>query len=362
MATIRLLPSGYWQGIIRKKGYSQQSRTFSTNRDCELWTIDTEAKMNRGVFNDASASEALTLRDGLIRYLAEVTPNKKGHEQETYKIKAMLRNKFTDKTFATFRQSDAANYRDGLSKEGYSASTICNHLSLLSNLFETANKEWAISCQNPIKSISKPKIQNARERRFLNLEEDYLMRALANSGAGDRSNREVIKIVIFAIETGMRKSEPFKLTWNDIDLKSGVAYLKNTITKNGKPRGVPLSPVAIKILKGDDQDDETVVKIRRGNLFNTTYSALSQSFRRSVRRAQRLYYKDVEPDLRIDGFLDDFTYHDLRHEATSRLAEIFEMHELMKIIGHSDSRMLARYYHPSPENFAIKLAKAKAFT
>lgn len=146
MATIRQIPSGWWQGIIRKKGYEQQSKTFSSKRDCEFWTTDTEAKMNRGVFNDVSESESLTLRDGLLRYLREVTPHKKGYEAETYKINAMLRESFVQKTFATFRQSDAAKYRDALIKLELSASTIRKQLSVISHLYETANREWGVSC------------------------------------------------------------------------------------------------------------------------------------------------------------------------------------------------------------------------
>ncbi|EOB3111709.1 tyrosine-type recombinase/integrase [Yersinia enterocolitica] len=54
-------------------------------------------------------------------------------------------------------------------------------------------------------------------------------------------------------------------------------------------------------------------------------------------------------------YLLDLRFHDLRHEATSRLAEIFPMHELTKITGHKDPRMLMRYYHPRAEDLAKKL-------
>jgi integrase len=53
--------------------------------------------------------------------------------------------------------------------------------------------------------------------------------------------------------------------------------------------------------------------------------------------------------------MEDLTFHDLRHEATSRLAEKLQMHELMKVTGHAGSRMLARYYHPRAEDLAKKL-------
>ncbi|HNB23833.1 MAG TPA: tyrosine-type recombinase/integrase, partial [Candidatus Melainabacteria bacterium] len=56
-----------------------------------------------------------------------------------------------------------------------------------------------------------------------------------------------------------------------------------------------------------------------------------------------------------ERFLTDLRFHDLRHEATSRLASIFPMHELTKITGHKDPRMLMRYYHPRAEDLARRL-------
>ena len=352
MAVIRQLESGYWQGVIRKKGFPHQYKSFKSKRDCEVWATDTEAKMNRGIFSDMSIAEGLTLAEGLKKYLKEITPHKKGKYQDTNRINRLISNtKISDKTFATFKSFDCAKYRDEMSDLGLSASTINKELSVISHLFEVALKDWGVSCINPVKQIAKPKVENSRDRRLSALEEEYLVQALTDNSAGTRSNKVVIDIVLFSIETGMRKSEPFKLTWQDVDLKKQVAYLHDT--KNGKPRGVPLSSQAVKILKGDD--DDTIVKIRRGKVFNTTYSALTQSFRRAVVRAISLYEKDTTPDMRIEGFLDDFTYHDLRHEATTRLADKLQMHELMKVTGHSDARMLARYYHPKPEDLAKKL-------
>ena len=71
----------------------------------------------------------------------------------------------------------------------------------------------------------------------------------------------------------------------------------------------------------------------------TTASALKQSWARATKRAG----------------MDDLHFHDLRHEATSRLAEKLALHELMKVTGHKDTRMLARYYHPRAEDLARKI-------
>ena len=74
-----------------------------------------------------------------------------------------------------------------------------------------------------------------------------------------------------------------------------TAYLEDT--KNGEARTVPLSTAAVQIVKQLPRDDEYV--------FPITASSLKQGFERAVKRAG----------------IADFRFHDLRHEATSRLFE-----------------------------------------
>jgi integrase len=68
---------------------------------------------------------------------------------------------------------------------------------------------------------------------------------------------------------------------------------------------------------------------------------------------KRCKEKRHKPDAR---YLTDLRFHDLRHAATSRLAEIFPLHELTKITDHKDPRMLMRYYHPRAEDLAKRMA------
>lgn len=73
----------------------------------------------------------------------------------------------------------------------------------------------------------------------------------------------------------------------------------------------------------------------------------SDAVTRAFERARRGYEDECEkararPDSKC---LTDLRFQDPRHEATSRLAGIFSMHELTKITGHKDPRMLMRNYH-----------------
>jgi integrase len=93
-------------------------------------------------------------------------------------------------------------------------------------------------------------------------------------------------------------------------------------------------------------------------VFAIRNDAVTRAFERAVSRARKTYLEEAKeaghpPDLR---FLTDLRFHDLRHEATTRLASIFPMHELAKITGHKDPRMLMRYYHPRAEDLARRLS------
>lgn len=357
MATIRKKGEYQWHVQIRRKGYDAQTKTFNTRIEAETWARAIENEMDRGVFVSRAEAESTTLKDALERYQREVTPRKRGAEQEKYRVRALLARELAKRTLANVRSSDVAKFRDERVTDGIAPSTIMKDLALLSHLFETARKEWGIEVENPVKKIAKPKVDNARERRLSTEEERYLLAALDEPGCsvknkdGDRRNAWTPKIVRFAIETAMRQGEILALDWRYVDLATRVAHLPET--KNGTTRDVPLSSTAAALLR----DDNEVTGLRRGKVFPTTASALKQSFARAVVRGRRNYLADCKEMSKepIEGFLMNLTFHDLRHVATGRLAERLQMHELMRVTGHKDTRMLARYFHPKPEDLAKKL-------
>ncbi|MDI6748226.1 MAG: site-specific integrase [Rhodocyclaceae bacterium] len=334
-----------------------QSKSFEKKIDADAWARGIESEMDRGIFVSRAEAESTTLKEALERYQREVTPRKRGAEVEGYRIRALLSLPLALRPLAAVRGTDVARFRDDELARGLAPSTIMKSLALLSHLFETARKEWGIEVDNPVKKISKPKVDNARERRLSEDETRYLLAALDDPGDavktldGDRRNTWTPKIARFAIETAMRQGEILALDWKHVDLERQTAHLPET--KNGTTRNVPLSTTAVALLKGDGE----VKRLRRGKVFPTTASALKQSFSRAVARGRRLYLADCESagSEPVDGFLTDLTFHDLRHEATSRLAERLQLHELMRVTGHKDTRMLARYYHPRAEDLARKL-------
>jgi len=359
MATIRKKGEHQWHVQIRRKGYDAQTKTLESRAEAEVWSRDIERDMDRGIFVSRAEAESTTLREALERYQREVTPRKRGAAVEIYRIKALLTNSLAKRTLASIRSTEVAKYRDERATNGLAPSSIVKDLALISHVFETARKEWGIEVDNPVRKISKPKVDNARSRRLSAEEEHYLLAALDDPGDGvktretDRRNVWTPIVTRFAMETAMRQGELLAIDWKHVNLEDAVVHLPKT--KNGAARDVPLSPTAVALLRGDG----TVARMRKGKVFATTASAIKQSYSRAVARGRRNYLEhcakeEVEP---LEGFLENLTFHDLRHVATEKLAEVFQLHELMRVTGHKDPRMLARYYHPRAEDLAKKFRR-----
>ncbi len=110
--------------------------------------------MDHGTFVSRTEAESTTLKEALQRYLNEVTPTKKGAKQESDRIKVWMENALASRYLASLRSVDFAQYRDQKVAAGASASTIRNHLNIISHLFNVARKEWGMeSLTNPIQNI-----------------------------------------------------------------------------------------------------------------------------------------------------------------------------------------------------------------
>jgi|AMFO01.1.fsa_nt_gi integrase len=323
-----------WRARIRRKGFPAQTKTFETKAEAEAWERMILSEMDRGVFIARAVAESTTLLECLERYEKEIVPHKKGQRQDLSRIRILKSLTISRCFMASIRGSDVANLRDQMLGEGKSASTVVKYLAILSHLFNIARKEWGMeSLANPVDLIRKPTVKNSRERRLEDGEEEKLLRACRAQG-----NIWLEPLVILAIETAMRKGEMLGLDWSNIDLDDRVAFLSDT--KNGESREVPLSPRAVQMLKA-------LPRSLSGKVFGTTDYATRKAFIKACKNATK---PDGSPEPIIG-----LTFHDLRHEATSRLADIYPAQDLAKITGHKDLKMILRYYHPRGKDLARKL-------
>lgn len=346
MASFRKRGELQWQARVARKGFPAQVKTFNTKSEAEAWAATIESTMARGTFVSSAESERTTFREALERYQREITVGKKGVMPERSRIKNLLGDPIAIRSLASIRSSDIASYRDTRIKK-VSAQTVIHEINLISNLFNVARKEWGMeNLSNPVEIIKKPKLPNGRDRRLVGEEEVRLLAAAGESSEALKS------LVVVALGTAMRLGELLHLSWIDVDLDKRVALLRDT--KNGDTRQVPLSTAVVNALEplSRNKDDLRV-------FWNWKASdSIQATWRRAVKRAQILYDKDCQATSKIaDGnFLCNFRFHDLRHEAASRLFELgFNPMEVASITGHKTLQMLKRYTHLRAEDLAKRM-------
>jgi len=312
---------------VTRKGYPPETNTFNTYDDAVKWARALETEIDRGHYLSRTAAEQLTLKDALDRYSKEVTPLKRGAKDELIRINALQRRKFTNHSLATLTPTIIANFRDERLKT-VSGGAVIRDLVLISSVINHARREWGISISNPCALVRKPPVPLGRNRLLLAQEETRLLNEMLPTG---RRSSWIRPLTIFALETAMRRGEIIALRWEHVNLSSQTAYLP--MTKNGTSRTVPLSMKAVATLR-------ELPRSLDGRVFPLNAAALAAVFRKAANRAG----------------LTDLHFHDLRHTATSRLAnKLPNLVELSAVTGHKTMQMLKRYYHPSAEDLAKKL-------
>ncbi|MBD9401342.1 site-specific integrase [Comamonas sp. CMM02] len=352
MPTIVKTPSGTWKAVIRKTGWPSTIKTFRIKRDAEDWARRTEDEMVRGVYIHRSGSERTTVEVALKRYLSDITPTKKPSTQKAEHTKAKQLIKGLGKySLAALSADVLAGYRDErlatLTSRGgvTSNNTVRLELALLSHLYTVAIQEWGLGLTfNPVLNIRKPSPGEGRNRRLQPGEERKLMAAV-----NSHSNPMLGWIVTIAIETGMRSSEITSLRVSQVDLGRRVVRLLDT--KNDSARSVPLSLRATEAFR-----QALANAVRPGD---TALVFFGEPGRDGTRRPYE--FNRVWTVLKTKLGLKDLRFHDLRHEAVSRLVEGgLSDQQVASISGHKSMQMLRRYTHLRAEDLVAELDLIKS--
>ena len=178
MATISRRKSG-WLAQVRRKGFEPRTKTLPTKAEASAWARMIEGKMELGLLPPSETPlKTTTLGDIIDRYMAEVSPRKRSVATELQRL-----GKLRDAAICQLSLSDLSGvhlsaYRD-LRLKTVKAGTIRRELSLIHHALDIAVKEWGLPpFPNPIKTISLPPLNNARDRRLEDGEIERLTEAI----------------------------------------------------------------------------------------------------------------------------------------------------------------------------------------
>jgi len=162
--------------------------------------------------------------------------------------------------------------------------------------------------------------------------QDELDRIIAYHDTNPKQRIPIGRIVKFAVATGMRRDEICSLVWQDVNLTTSIAIVRNRKhprRKMGNHQKVPLLDVtgydAVALLH-----EQRAVGLGTDRVFPYCARSVGTAFGRGCKVLA----------------IKDLRFHDLRHEATSRLFEAgFDIPEVSLVTGHKDWKMLRRYLH-----------------
>lgn len=319
MGSVAKHAKGYRAQVARQG--VRKSKVFATAREAKDWI----ARQEYLILNAAAVAAQGTLGELLRRYAQERSPQKRGERWEVIRLEKIGRDKIADKTLRDLSAKDFSDWRDRRAKE-VGPATVLREMQLLNSVLNTAVADWQLLPQNPLKGVSRPAKPLPRDR----LPTDDEIARIRHSAGEDLSHAtaRAFHAFLFALETAMRAGEICALRPGDIDAKKRVARLR--LTKNGRPRDVPLSTEALRLLALLPPADP---------VFGLTVAQIDVLFRKSRDKAA------------VDGL----TFHDSRHAAITRLSRRLDVLSLARMVGHTDLKMLMVYYNETAEDMAKRL-------
>ena len=165
-------------------------------------------------------------------------------------------------------------------------------------------------------------------------------------GLNPKSQAPMTLLTTLALETAMRMREMYTVEKEQIDLPRRTVFLDRT--KNGRKREVPLSSGAFEIV------EPYMAKGSTGPLFPELWDgSLDKAALRRTSGKISGRWRTIAKLAKCE----DLHFHDLRHEATSRIYERTTLTDLQiaKITGHKDLKSLQRYANLRASSLAERL-------
>ena len=161
------------------------------------------------------------------------------------------------------------------------------------------------------------------------------------------------RLILAALETGCRCGELLALTWGDVNLTRGEIVIHGATTKTGTSRQVPISPKLRAVLELSRLDPAGSERPRTHHVFGDAVGGRTKSIKKAWETAV-LKATGHEPAWTASHALTaesraalraaNLHFHDLRHEAGSRMLEAgWPLHHVQHMLGHADVKQTATY-------------------
>ena len=320
MSLYKRKDSSIWWVRFTHKGNRIQQSTGTANRDK---AEEYEAKLKSSLWEQErlGAKPIYMWNDAVVRYLRE-TQHKVSQVSDIYHFR-WLDQYLNGIELQAIKRDLLDKISAAKQTEGVANSTVNRVLEVIRALLKKACNEWEWIDRVPsVRMLPEP---IKRVRWLTRNEAEKLISELP---------LHLADMVRFSLETGLRRSNVTGLQWSQIDLVRRTAWIHPDQAKARKAIPVPLSNVAILILReqiGKHSVNVFTFKGRPVNQVNT------KAWHRALKRAG----------------IKNFRWHDLRHTwASWHIQEGTPLHVLQELGGWSTPEMVQKYAHLSSEHLA----------
>ena len=349
MASITKYKDG-WRAYVRRRGYAPHTKTFSTKVEAQRWARDLEARIDKGKH---TAPELRTTFADLVDAYTEHLPRMGRSKRQAL---AALRDALGEHRLAELNMQAFINYARKRSAGPVTVGmdfsymrTILTHAGVLTSSVEacaaaTINLTAARRTLIHLRQVAPQ--SNKRSRRPTEAELLTLRAALTPKTIRPRVI-PMWRIILFAICTAMRAGEITRLRWADYDAQRRLILVrdrKHPTEKLGNDQLVPLVKDVVWVggvlidpcqLLEEQQDYLRLVNDSSDLVFPYNTHSIASRFSRVVRKSQ----------------IEDLRFHDLRHDAISRLFEAgWDIPRVAMVSGHRTWENLKRYTNLKPED------------
>jgi integrase len=321
-----------WGFTLQRNGKQIRKAGYETREAAEE-ALAKERLGLREPDRPAASLGGLTFAQAVERYIGEKTRSKKSIREDERQLRHLTTAFGASTPLAEITASAISAYKatrmatqSRQTRALLSAASVNRPLALLRHLLRLAKEEWEV-----LSAVPRIRLEREPEHRIRWLEPDEEARLRAACQAS--SNPWLYPIVVVALESGMRRSELLRLTWEQIDLSRGLIRLEKT--KSGRRREVPMRQEVYDILS-------KLPDPRSGRVWPVT--SIRSAFERAV----------------VEAKLQDFHMHDCRHHFSSWwVMREGTLAALKDILGHRTLAMTMKYAHLNRQHLLAEVAKTE---
>lgn len=343
---------GKWRAQVRRDGHSL-CKTFLRKSDAEEWAREKERAIDKEFDPTVKAvSRKDTFASLIDLHIDDLATVGRPLRRSKRHVLNRLRDELGDTPLSQLTREKLVQYGRERAKQGAGPATLAIDISFIGTILTDAAAVHGVSVNVEAVRLARVALRRlglvgASDERDRRPTDKELERLFAHFDQNTRLTIPMTRVVRFAIATAMRIDEIFRIEWDTLDERTRTILVpdrKDPRKKDGNDQRVPLLAAtgydAWQLLQ-----EQRELRLNPARCFPYNAKSAGTAFQRAVK----------------DLGIGDLHFHDLRHEATSRLFEAgLTIEQVPLVTGHKDWKQLKRYTQLRPEGLYLTLSKKQA--